>query len=173
MQKSYWYENGKYQKQWDRLIKLMPQSGNSHVLAGELIRAANKLCYDMYNNGMCNNTSGAINFLLKHGAISKELHSELHEDTRVAVYATLSGVKLSAMEDIIDSTIEYIMANPDSETAPNEDDIYNYTDTSLTRCRTCGVLFEEHSWYDDCDDCRDLDLEEDHWSEEVDDGEDW
>jgi hypothetical protein len=52
---SYWNETGAYQTEYDRLYKeLVPNSGKSETLQGELIRAASRLNYEFYNNGNCN-----------------------------------------------------------------------------------------------------------------------
>lgn len=53
--KSYWDESGAYQKEYKKLYdKLVPSSGSSETLHGELIRAVSRLFYDYCNNGNCN-----------------------------------------------------------------------------------------------------------------------
>lgn len=53
--KSYWDESGAYQKEYKELYdKLVPSSGSSETLHGELIRAISRLFYDYCNNGNCN-----------------------------------------------------------------------------------------------------------------------
>lgn len=50
--KSYWDENGAYQKEYNSLYnKLVPSSGSSETLHGELIRAISRLFWDYCNNG--------------------------------------------------------------------------------------------------------------------------
>jgi hypothetical protein len=44
---------------------LVPNHGNCATLDGEYLRAINKINYDGYNNGFCNNTSGPYNFLVQ------------------------------------------------------------------------------------------------------------
>ena len=52
---SYWNKSGKYQKQFDFLFKkLVPSKGNATTIAGEVLRAANKLYYERFNNGNMN-----------------------------------------------------------------------------------------------------------------------
>ena len=63
MENTYWSGTGTYQADYTRLVELMPGSGNADTLAGELVRACTRLAYDLYNNGMGNNTSGAVNML--------------------------------------------------------------------------------------------------------------
>ena len=53
--------------------ELVPREGKSDTVAGEMVRAAGRLRYDFYNNGMGNNTSGALKFLREKSAIDKEL----------------------------------------------------------------------------------------------------
>lgn len=50
----YWNKNGAYQKELDELYALVPDSGCADSLAGELVRAVNRLYYDFCNNGNCN-----------------------------------------------------------------------------------------------------------------------
>lgn len=53
--KSYWNNNGAYQKEYDELYgKMVPSSGAAKTLHGELIRAISRLFYDYCNNGNCN-----------------------------------------------------------------------------------------------------------------------
>lgn len=127
---TYWNKQGRYQVEFDNFIGLMPLVGHSPVLAGELIRAANRLAYDFYNNGMGNNTSGAINFLQKHGAVDPGVYDTIYEYTRGRLYeGDYDGDSLQlAIEQMIDSTVETILRNPELITQYNEDDIFNYSD---------------------------------------------
>ncbi len=52
---SYWNNTGAYQDEHDKLYaQLVPSSDNASTIHGELIRCANRLSYDYYNNGNCN-----------------------------------------------------------------------------------------------------------------------
>lgn len=52
---NYWNGNGKFQKEFDKLYKeLVPSSGRAKTLRGEVLRAANKLYYERFNNGNIN-----------------------------------------------------------------------------------------------------------------------
>jgi len=130
MENTYWNGQGKFQKEFDEIIKLMPPSGNSDVLAGELIRSANRLAYDFYNNGMGNNTSGAVNFLKHHSVISDEIYNTIHPWTTGRVYnGNYDGDSLQvAIEGMMDMTVEMIVRNPQLMTIANEDDLFNYSD---------------------------------------------
>lgn len=128
MENTYWNRQGKFQTQFDELIKLMPMSGNSDVVAGELIRAANRLAYDFYNNGMGNNTSGAVNFLKHHSAIAPEVYDVIHPWTTGRIYnGDYEGDALQvSIERMIDEVVEMIVRNPQLITMENTDDIFNY-----------------------------------------------
>ena len=130
MENTYWNRRGRYQVEFDNFIGLMPLVGHSPVLAGELIRAANRLAYDFYNNGMGNNTSGAINFLKDHGAVDPGVYDTIYEYTRGRQYeGYYEGDSLQlAIEQMIDSTVLMIVRNPELITQYNEDDIFNYSD---------------------------------------------
>jgi len=52
--RSYWSENGKYQKESDILQKLVPAEGSSPFTDVELFRIASNVYYDIFNNGGCN-----------------------------------------------------------------------------------------------------------------------
>jgi hypothetical protein len=53
--KSYWNENGAYQKEFDKLYEEnVPSMGSANNLHGELIRACSRLVYEYCNNGNCN-----------------------------------------------------------------------------------------------------------------------
>lgn len=53
--KSYWNNNGVYQEQYDKLYEsLVPSSGESDTVHGEMLRAVSRLFYDYCNNGNCN-----------------------------------------------------------------------------------------------------------------------
>jgi len=130
MENTYWNNKGQFQEQFDDLIKLMPIVGNCETQAGEMIRAANRLAYDFYNNGMGNNTSGAANFLLEKGAIDYETYVTVYEYTRGRLYhGDYDGDDLQvAIERTIDQTVEFIMRNPTLVTAANTEDMLNFSD---------------------------------------------
>lgn len=52
---NYWNGNGKFQKEFDKLYKeLVPSTGRAKSLRGEVLRAANELYYERFNNGNIN-----------------------------------------------------------------------------------------------------------------------
>ena len=143
MENTYWNQSGKFQKEFDEIIKLMPGSGASDVLAGELIRCANRLAYDFYNNGMGNNTSGAVNFLKHHSAISDENYDTIHPWTMGRVYnGPYNGDPLQvAIESMIDDVVTMIVRNPQLMTMGNSDDLFNHSDDDR--------YYDEDDYYDE------------------------
>ena len=140
MQNTYWNGNGAYQADYERLVNAMPGVGASDTVAGELIRAASRLGYDFYNNGMGNNTSGAANFLLEKGAISKRTYATVYGFTRGRLYnGRFDGDTLQqAIEAVVDETVEYILAHPELETADNNEDMFDYEEEEEHFCDECG-----------------------------------
>lgn len=59
--KSYWNENGAYQKEYDELYsQLVPDRGEAETIHGEMIRCVSRLFYDYCNNGNCNVLEGVL-----------------------------------------------------------------------------------------------------------------
>ena len=61
MENTYWNSNGKYQKKYEKMWKLVPSHGEVIIESDdklqeaiENIRQMGKLYYDFYNNGCCN-----------------------------------------------------------------------------------------------------------------------
>jgi len=167
MENTYWNNAGKYQADYDRLLKLMPSMGQCDTVAGELIRSASRLGYDFYNNGMGNNTSGAANFLLEHRAIDTETHQIIYEYTRGLIYSShYAGDSLQrSIESMVDQTIEFILARPELLTQPNTVDMFDFSAEDQNWCDECGDELLGHgtsvcrhceeSYYDEVeeDDC--------------------
>lgn len=129
---SYWNNKGKYQKEFESLFEhLVPVADNCETLGGELIRSANRLCYDFYNNGFGNNTSGALNFLNMKDAIDKDTYSVLYPYTcgQAEYWGKYEGDAVHlAVEAVMNQTIEYILANPELETEFNDECLFEYQD---------------------------------------------
>ena len=137
MQNIYWNNQGTHQADYARLGEaLIPDMGNANTVAGEMMRCATRLSHDFYNNGMGNNTSGAINFLLAKGAIDKQTHATIHEYTRGLLYdGRYEGDAMQvAVEHMIDSVVLHILANPALTTAPNSEDMFDYEEEDQHWC---------------------------------------
>ena len=133
MDLTYWNNKGTYQADYDRLVQLMPMSGKCETVAGELIRAATRLTYDFYNNGMGNNTSGAVNYL-DHLCVfdydNTNVFGKIYEYTRGKIYnGNYDGDELQmAIERMIDYTVQFILENPSLETQENTLDMFDFED---------------------------------------------
>lgn len=164
---NYWDGNGKYQDKFNELSELMPSYGKCDTLAGELIRAANKLAYDFYNNGMCNNTSGAINFLQRKNAVTSAVYNKIYEYSRGLIYRgdyKTDNLHL-AIISMIDQTVEFIINNPNTLTTENVEDIHDYSDEDAHYCDECGDELDSGSWGSICGQCED-ELEREEYEEE-------
>ena len=111
--KSYWNGNGKHQKEMDRLFdQLVPDHGSSNTVEGEILRAANRIYYDYYNNGMCNNTSGAVRFLNYHlyyrrGIDKFEPLKKIYDNCNTGFH-TFENLEIP-LENMMDKAIEYVI----------------------------------------------------------------
>lgn len=149
-------ENKQFENLWNELI---PASGNCETLAGELVRAAGRLQYDFYNNGMGNNTSGAINFLRHHGIVDEILYQDVHYYTTGRVYnGRYDGDSLhKAIDKVVEQTTHFVILNPVTMTIENEDDMFNYEDDELSFCESCGDV-TDYGWR--CEHCEEQEEEE-------------
>jgi hypothetical protein len=130
MENTYWNNKGRFQAEYDELIKLMPAMGAADTVAGELIRSVSRLGYDFYNNGMGNNTSGAVNFLRQRGAIDPATHATIYPYTTGSLYrGDYEGDALQrAIESAVDQTVEMIVRNPQLTSMENREDMFDYED---------------------------------------------
>ena len=159
MENTYWSGNGKYQAAYDELVKKMPASGKCDTVAGEMIRAASRLGYDFYNNGMGNNTSGALNYLSEQSAIDDDVYDTIYKYTRGRIYeGNYNGDSLQvAIESMVDQTVGMIVNNPVLMTIENKEDMFDYQEEGQSFCGDCGEAMEGWSQY--CSDCE-------YWMEE-------
>ena len=158
----YWDEEGKYQEQYTTLFEtLVPGQGNADTVAGELIRAASRLYYDCYNNGMGNNTSGAVNYLLEQGVIDKGMHGKIHYWTTGRVLPYDSPDFNQLMDDMVDVVMEHILANPELKSQSNTDDIFDFSDDDIELCDGCGEVMEGYGYLCySCEEQEEYDAEE-------------
>lgn len=162
MKNIYWHEAGKHQADYARLCdELIPAVGKCDTVAGEILRCVTRLAYDLYNNGMGNNTSGAANFLLHHGVMDYETHSTIYPYTRGMLYdGHYEGDALQvAIERTIDFAVELILAHPGLTTAQNTEDMFDYEVEMQNWCEDCGDEVEGR-WTSVCRHCEDARYEE-------------
>lgn len=161
MENTYWNNRGTYQADYDRLVELMPAMGKCDTVAGELMRSASRLGYDFYNNGMGNNTSGAYNFLESKGAIDDTV-SVVYEYSRGRIYdGNYNGDRIHrSIESLVDQTVKFILDNPELETTPNTEDMFDYEDgyedDNQHFCVECGdelTRSNESGWGHICNYC--------------------
>lgn len=159
MENTYWSGNGKYQAAYEELVQKMPVSGKCDTVAGEMIRAASRLGYDFYNNGMGNNTSGALNYLSEQSAIDDDIYDAIYGYTRGRIYeGNYNGDSLQvAIESMVDQTVGMIVNNPVLMTIENNEDMFDYQEEEQSFCDDCGEEMEGWSQY--CSDCE-------YWMEE-------
>lgn len=163
MENTYYSGKGLHQADYVRLVELMPGSGNADTLAGELIRCVSKLGHELYNNGMGNNSSGAVNMLRSKGAIDAATHATIYPLTRGAIYnGGYNGDSFQlAVESAIDQTIEFIVAGS-ATTTPNTEDMFTYEDEEQRFCEDCGC--EQDYWSNMiCEDCEEQYEEEEDY----------
>jgi hypothetical protein len=165
MEKTYWNNQGTYQKEYDRMVNdLVPSMGKCDTVAGELIRAASRLGYDFYNNGMGNNTSGAVNYLDHMGVFDYDntnCYGTIYEYTRGRVYnGRYEGDALQeAIERMVDYTVQFILENPELETDTNTEDMFDFEDPEQNFCEECG---DETDWGYLCSHCEEMQDEEEY-----------
>jgi len=147
-QNVYWDLRGRYQEEYDKRLDALPQYGEGATKACEIFRAATKLYYDFWNNGMVNNTSGAVNFLVVAGVF----HSQKDQDFAVIhpytigsrIYLNEMGLR-SAMERMLDRTVAFLLANDELDTLPNDTNYLDFSQQSevinLDRCTMRNIHF--------------------------------
>jgi len=132
---SYWDKKGEHQAYYEKAWKeFVPPTGPSHCVAGEMLRASSKLYYDLYNNGMGNNTSGPINFLISHKVIDKELYDIIYPWTRGKVYGgsyNENEILIFAMERMVNCTLEHIINNQHLIEQKNTEDMFDYQESMI------------------------------------------
>ena len=107
----YWNEEGQYQKEYQELhVQLVPVSGYCETLGGETLRAASRLYYDAYNNGFCNNTSGALIFLRQFLPTAEKIKESLdyiYPKTNTGGYSSTGEMTGVALDSIVDAVVEF------------------------------------------------------------------
>lgn len=141
---TYWYSNGKHQAAYEELSKIVPSSGPAGTIEGEMLRAATRLYYDYYNNGFCNNTSGAVNYLMRcdelfNLGIAEELN--IVEPECNTLYYTTEPLA-EPLETITNVVIEYLISK-DGLYTESGDNLFDYADLDAE---------DDEDLYDDVDD---------------------
>jgi hypothetical protein len=152
----YWSDTPEeFQQYWNALV---PSEGPAKTVQGELLRAANKIYYDYYNNGFGNNWSGAMKFI----------HQHLGHAPGLATLAPFSAGRMprgaaqeKQIEIALDQMMDTVMATvrrANGEYQPNSTDMYSLSDK-----REYNDDDEEDVYdYDDYDDDDDDEEDEDY-----------
>lgn len=152
-----------FERIWEELV---PREGKCDTVAGEMVRAAGRLRYDFYNNGMGNNTSGALKFLREKSAIDRELFEYVLPYTTGRTYqGNYDGDFFHvAIDRIVEMTTKMVTFNPQLMTMENTEDMFDYSDEDNSdldeecpECEGSGVVTfdwgSEDEYDDDCDVC--------------------
>jgi hypothetical protein len=113
----YWNQQGRYQTEQMELTKLLvPATGPAPTVAGEILRAANRLYYDGSNNGFANNCSGEVAYLYAHLLpYCEQVRDALNYIAPMANcggFGSISERASEALDTIIDCAVEAITAYP-------------------------------------------------------------
>lgn len=152
-----------FERIWEELV---PREGNAATVAGEMVRAAGRLRYDFYNNGMGNNTSGALKFLREKGAIDRELFDYVLPYTTGRLYQGKYENDLFhiAIDRIVEMTTKMVTYNPVLMTMENTEDMFDYEDPfdwdnediECVECEGSGMVtvgWSDNEYEEDCGSC--------------------
>lgn len=142
MPNTYWNGKGKYQERYTQLAdELIPASGGCETLGGEVLRAATRIYWDAYNNGFCNNTSGARNFLEEHLPFDARQGTALDilsEVVNTGNYSDFDHTKEDdhitiALEEIVNAAVEFQDDQAANNRCPGgvEWDLFNLQDDDV------------------------------------------
>jgi hypothetical protein len=126
----YWSQVGKYQDLyevfWHRYI---PSEGEASTTRGEILRCIGRLYYDCFNNGLCNDKSDEVFYLLKN---KHKFGPFLHKDSRGMRFLQdlknqyfdeedirfdFSEESNKALDDLIDAILLYVQDEEKREAA--------------------------------------------------------
>ncbi len=137
--------------------KLVPGSGNSDFIEGEMLRAINRIVYRFYNDGdffykgYGAETAGpAHSFLTNSREIPLELQSTLTSTFNKAIDAPEDGYE-RLLKFALDKILDYIEGKDGNYTESNED-MFNYDSE-----------FQDEEDYDDDDDYYDEEDDDDYY----------
>lgn len=126
--------------------ELVPPSGKANSIAGEIVRAAAKLRYDFYNNGMGNNTSGAINLLKKYDVVENSTYDAIWDYSRGRIYNgryNLDDLLHKSIEEMTQNAVTFVLNNPGLRDDMYEViDMFDLEDEDQDFCACCGCDLE-------------------------------
>lgn len=126
---------------------LMPPTGAADTLEGEMYRAASRLVYDFYNNGFCNNNSGALEFLSEFNLVTVKEYKVLEPymwGARYGEHGIFDNDELvEAVNGVCDRVLCYIRDQNGNYTQ-NEYDMWKWS-----RPEPDEFKIEEDEYYED------------------------
>lgn len=128
----YWACEGKFQEDYDKLFsELVPMSGKCDTVAGELVRSANRVYYDAYNNGFGNNVSGGLNHIKFIIPKTEKLEAAIEAITPYSTGNAIGYIDETTgkhLDNLMDSVFEYILNNPETLSLKNQHDMLTLND---------------------------------------------
>lgn len=134
------------QEMFDRLV---PVEGKSETVAGEIVRAFERINYRFHNDG---DRIGLGYGKVTCNAPARYLIAKCN--TEVAeVIENIWGIKYDDAElnDLTNAVYEFLLENPELETTRNNENMWDYEDECEDNY-DCYADSEEDDWYDDCED---------------------
>lgn len=130
MRNSYWSKQGKHQKEYDATCKFIPLKGASFYKKGEIVRAASRIYYDLFNNGFGNDWSSFAAYLFDNVPsirLDEEINTIfLNYGNGVVVEDCDFDYFCVVMNRMIDLAIEETLDIPDNA-VNNEDSLFYST----------------------------------------------
>lgn len=132
----------KHQETFEEYCKtLVPSAGPCDTVAGEMVRAAKILYKDLHVHGVgINNTSDAMNYLLRKKVIRMDDVRELYLCSRLYVTGDEEDV-LQRMQPVVDMIIdvvcEQIIEHPSLLIQKNMEDLWDYMEDEIMVCDVC------------------------------------
>lgn len=116
----YFNGKGKYQKQYNKFYDLLvPTTGAAETNVGEVLRAASRLYYEMFNNGNCNSyddeTNGVTDFykgfivtIVKH--VGEKIKPTMEKIKEIITQdAVFNEFQNEAYDTMIDMVMEFLL----------------------------------------------------------------
>ena len=183
--RSYYNGTGLHQSDSEFLEKLVPSSGPSKFLIGEISRAASRIYHDYFNNGFGNNWTGAFNFLDEYTKLDPSVRQFLEYYAGGRVVPDGANPNLDVLiEKMVDDAVVFAM-NVENPRAPRPADMFDLQGPASQFCQECGDEMDDRDSDALCSDCRtcgtcggdtvygcECDEEEEDY-EEDEDGDEW
>lgn len=126
---TYWNWAGAYPSLQEKYEGLVPGYGKSDTLFGEMLRAGERLYYDFYNNGLLNNTSGAVNFLMSTFERLKVKHYPQPALMKIYEECNAGGYTDVDLKEELEEILNYLYVFFDNhQNSANEESMFDYQD---------------------------------------------